>query len=122
MSAEVDVRANILEGETLILNPKQNVTQTTSITTAVTANGTQGMVTTVTPSIASGSTVYFTVNNNTMLYNTQVNITSIYPSTGTGKPLVQLAGSNANGFTISISNVDTVNPINSPISINFLTS
>lgn len=121
MSAEIDVRADVLEGQKLLLIPKGNMTQTTSITTAVTVNETQGAITTVTPSISAGTTVSFTVNNNTMLYNTLVFLTPIYPLTGTGIPVVMLASSNENGFVVSIANAHPSAPVNTAITINFFT-
>lgn len=80
------------------------VTQATSISTAVTANNSSGVITTVSATTAAGSTDSFTVNNTTTTATSAVLVT-LCDYTGTTTPPVLTVSSVSNGsFIVNITN------------------
>lgn len=96
------------------------VTQTTSISTAVTANGGSGMITTVSATTPSWSTSSFTVNNSAVSA-TSVIIANLCNYTGTTlSPQISISSIASGSFVVNITNQDTMlNPLNGVCKIGF---
>jgi hypothetical protein len=92
------------------------VTQTGSITTAVTANGITTLITTVSASIAAGSNAVFTMNNSSIIANSVPMVTcSAY--SGTGIPYVMSSAIAVGSLNITIYNIHPTDPLNSTLKI-----
>lgn len=98
------------------------VTQLTSITTGVTANGGSGVITTVSASTAAGATSTFTVTSNGVIAASAVNVTlGAYSGTfGTnGTPIVTCSAVGAGSFAVTIYNAHASNALAGTLKINF---
>lgn len=99
-----------------------NVTQTTSITTAVTINSSSGNINTVSATLTSNSTATFTVNNNCVASSSSVVLVCVGQYSGTfgtnGFPVVNVASVAAGSFSITIYNAGS-NSLNGTIQIHF---
>ena len=94
-----------------------NVTQLTAITTAVTVNAQNGIITTVSSTLAGNSNAIFTVNNDTVLPTSRILLTVEHP--GAGIPVL-ITEALANGsFDIRICNV-SANAFNNVLKISFI--
>jgi len=97
---------------TNLLYTKTNVTQGTSISTGVTANGGAGIITTVSTAIAAQGSAGFTVSN-TSVSATSLVRASVIDYAGTfstnGIPVVSVDNVTANAFDITISNAHGTN-------------
>jgi hypothetical protein len=69
------------------------------------------------PTAATGQEI-FTFNNSNLTVNSTVLLTVEY--IGTGFPIVSFAGLSAGSLNLIISNVDTLNALDSPVSIHFM--
>ena len=97
---------------------KANVTQITSITTAVTVNAHNGTITTVSSILPFGTNTTFTVNNNKVTTASKILLTLDY--NGTGLPYL-VTNSIANGsFIIKIINASAATALNSTLKISYL--
>ena len=82
-----------------------NVTQLTSITTAVTVNANNGIITTVPVSIAAGGTALgFIVNNSNVTTSSRILLSCEFPAVGTGIPNAFVINISNGSFTIRIAN------------------
>ena len=101
------------------LTNKIAVTQGTSLTTTVTANGRSGFITTYNATLATQGSAVFTCANK---YVTPSNIvlTNIQSYAGTGKPSVSIASSTYGSFAVKINNNDTLSALNAPIKFGFV--
>ena len=63
-----------------------NVTQITAISTAVTVNANNGIITTVSSTLGAGSNAAFTVNNSKVLATSRILLTAEHP--GAGLPIL----------------------------------
>jgi hypothetical protein len=82
-----------------------NVTQITSITTAVTVNSHNGIITTVPVSIAAGGTALgFIVNNSNVTTSSRILLSCEFPAVGTGIPNAFVINISNGSFTIRIAN------------------
>ena len=94
-----------------------NVTQLTAISTAVTVNAHNGIITTVSSTLAAGSDVAFTVNNSKVSSTSKILLTVDHP--GAGIPVL-ITENLANGiFSIRIYNVSTANAFNNFLKISY---
>lgn len=97
------------------INPtNQTVTQATSITTAVTLNYINGVITTVSATTAGAATSTFTVNNSKVLSTSIVNASIIgYSGTFTtnGLPVVAVSAVTNGSFKINIMNCHATNAL-----------
>lgn len=97
------------------INPtNQTVTQATSITTAVTLNYVNGVITTVSATTAGAATSTFTVNNSKVLSTSIVNASIIgYSGTFTtnGLPVVAVSAVANGSFKINIMNCHATNAL-----------
>jgi len=97
---------------------KANVTQITSMTTAVTVNAHNGTITTVPFTTGISSSTPFTVNNNKVTTASKILLT--VDSTTTGVPVL-VTNTIANGsFVIKVNNVSTAAALNSTLKISYL--
>ena len=82
-----------------------NVTQLTSITTAVTVNAHNGIITTVSTPIAAGGTALgFIVNNSNVTTSSRIVLSCEYPALGNGIPNAFVINISNGSFTIRIAN------------------
>ena len=95
-----------------------NVTQLTAITTAVTVNAHNGIITTVSSTLAGGSNAAFTVNNSKVTTASKILLTVNHP--GAGIPVL-ITEAVANGsFAIRIYNVTASTAFNNTLEISYL--
>ena len=95
-----------------------NVTQITSITTAVTVNAHNGTITTVSSTLAGAADTSFTVNNNKVTTASKILLT--VDSTTAGMPIL-VTNTIANGsFVIKIINASATTALNSTLKISYL--
>jgi len=95
-----------------------NVTQITSITTAVTVNAHNGTITTVSSTLAGAANTSFTVNNSKVTTASKILLT--VDSTTTGMPIL-VTNTIANGsFIIKIINASAATALNSTLKISYL--
>lgn len=95
------------------------VSQSTSISDAVTLNGASGVITTVVPSLAAGATSSFTVTNSVVSSTSSV-VVGICSYTGDGLPYVAVTSVSSGSFTIKITNIATTGSLDSPVGISFV--
>ena len=98
------------------------VSQTSSITTAVTINSASGVITTQTATAGSNGSNSFTVNNSTVLGSSVVVATlGDYSGTfgGNGQPIVDVDSIVGGSFSIRIRNVHNSNSLNGTLKIKF---
>ena len=94
-----------------------NVTQITAISTAVTVNANNGIITTVSSTLGAGSNAAFTVNNSKVLATSRILLTADHP--GAGVPIL-ITETIVNGsFAIRIYNLGSV-AFNNVVKIHFL--
>jgi hypothetical protein len=94
-----------------------NVTQITAISTAVTVNAHNGIITTVSSTLAAGSDVAFKVNNSKVTTSSKILLTVDHP--GAGIPVL-ITEDLANGsFDIRIYNVSSANAFNAVLKISY---
>lgn len=99
---------------------KANVTQATSITTTVVANGPSGTITTVSSTIAADASETFTVTNSFATTTSNIQLTA--RTAGAGIP-VPTIGTKSNGsFTIKLYNAHSSSAFNNTILIDYLIS
>jgi len=95
-----------------------NVTQLTSITTAVTVNAHNGTITTFTNTTGTNASISFTVNNSKVTTASKILLT--VDSTTTGMPIL-VTNTIANGsFVIKIINASAATALNSTLKISYL--
>jgi hypothetical protein len=82
-----------------------NVTQLTAITTAVTVNANNGIITTVSSTLAGNSNAAFTVNNDKVLSTSRILLTVEHP--GAGIPVLITETITNGSFDIRIYNVSS---------------
>ena len=95
-----------------------NVTQITAISTAVTVNANNGIITTVSSTLAGSSNAAFTVNNSKVLATSRILLTVDHP--GAGIPVL-ITETIVNGsFNIRIYNVSAATAFNNVLRISFI--
>lgn len=97
------------------------VTQGTSITTAVTANATQGVITTVSLTTAASTVAGpFTVNNSKVKATSVVTVTVEYATGKTGFPVALVEAVSAGSFKVRLLNAHTSGALNDVVKIHFI--
>lgn len=103
--------------------PSGNVSQATSITTAVTDNKVSGIITTVSSTLAANATATFTVNNSLVTASSRV-YASVVSYSGTyatnGLPCVNVGSIASGSFAIQLFNAHGTNALSGTVSISFL--
>ena len=94
-----------------------NVTQLTAITTAVTVNANNGIITTVSSTLAGNSNAAFTVNNDKVLSTSRILLTVEHP--GAGIPVLITETITNGSFDIRIYNVSS-NAFTNVLKISFI--
>lgn len=94
-----------------------NVTQITSITTPVTVTAHNGIITTVSSTLASTLSTSFNVNNSKVTASSKIFVTVNYA--GTGVPIVNISSIINGQFTIKITNGSAV-ALNDVLKISYL--
>ena len=95
-----------------------NVTQLTAITTAVTVNAHNGIITTVSSTLAGGSNAAFTVNNSKVTTASKILLTVNHP--GAGIPVLITEALTNGSFDIRIYNVSAATAFNNILKISYL--
>ena len=94
-----------------------NVTQITAISTAVTVNANNGIITTVSSTLGAGSNAAFTVNNSKVLATSRILLTAEHP--GAGIPVLITETLTNGSFDIRIYNLGSA-AFNNVINISYL--
>jgi hypothetical protein len=94
------------------------VTQTTSITTAVTLPSSAGIITTVAASTGTSGSSTFTASHPDITASNVV-LTSIVGYTGTGLPTVRL-NTTSGSMSVTIQNTSVVAPLNAALRISYV--
>lgn len=81
-----------------------NVTQGTSITTAVTVSALNGVITTVSSTLAANAKTFFTVNNTLVGTGSRILVSVEYSNTAIGIPVACVTDIAAGSFRVVISN------------------
>ena len=97
-----------------------NVTQLTSITTAVTVDALNGVITTVSSTLAANARTSFTVNNDLVVAGSRILVSVQYDEAATGIPVVGVADIAAGSFKVVLSNGAGVDALNNVVKVHFL--
>jgi hypothetical protein len=81
-----------------------NITQGTSITTAVTVNALNGVITTVSSTLAANAKTFFTVNNSNITTSSRILVSVEYDEAATGIPSLGVSDIAAGSFKVVIGN------------------
>jgi len=96
-----------------------NVTQITSITTAVTVNALNGIITTVSSTLAANLKTFFTVNNLNVLAGSKILVSVQYDEVATGIPVVGVSDIAAGSFKVVLSNGGSA-ALNNVVKVHYL--
>jgi hypothetical protein len=97
-----------------------NVTQATSITTAVTVKALNGVITTVSSTLAANAKTSFTVNNTLVAAGSRILVSVEYDEAATGIPVVGVADIVAGKFKVVLSNGAGVDALNNVLKVHYL--
>jgi hypothetical protein len=97
-----------------------NVTQGTSITTGVTVNALNGVITTVSSTLAANAKTSFTVTNPNILAGSKILVSVEYDEAATGIPVVGVADIAAGSFKVVLSNGAGVAALNNVVKVHYL--
>jgi hypothetical protein len=97
-----------------------NVTQDTSITTGVTVNALNGVITTVSSTLAANTKASFIVTNSNVLAGSKVLVSVEYDEAATGIPVVGVADIAAGSFKVVLSNGAGVDALNNVVKVHYL--
>lgn len=97
-----------------------NVTQDTSITTAVTVNALNGVITTVSSTLGANTKTFFTVNNALVGTGSRILVSVQYDEAAAGVPVVGVSDIAAGSFKVVLTNVSPVPALNNVVKIHYL--
>jgi hypothetical protein len=97
-----------------------NVTQGTSITTAVTVNALNGVIRTVSSTLAANARTSFTVNNPLVTAGSRILVSVEYDEAATGIPVVGVADIANGSFKVVLSNGAGSAALNAAVGVHFL--
>jgi hypothetical protein len=97
-----------------------NAAQATLITNPVTVNAFNGVITTVSSTLAGATTTFFTVNNSDVLTTSRILLTLEYDEAATGIPVVRVADIVAGSFKVVITNAAAAAALNGALKVHFL--
>jgi hypothetical protein len=97
-----------------------NVTQDTSITTGVTVNALNGVITTVSSTLAANTKASFIVTNSNVLAGSKILVSVEYDEAATGIPVVGVADIAAGSFKVVLSNGAGVDALNNVVKVHYL--
>jgi hypothetical protein len=96
-----------------------NVTQGTSITTGVTVNALNGIITTVSSTLAANAKTSFTVTNPNVLAGSKILVSVEYDEAATGIPVVGVADIAAGAFKVVLSNAAGTDALNNVVKVHY---
>jgi hypothetical protein len=96
-----------------------NVTQITSITTAVTVNALNGVITTVSSTLAANAKTFFTVNNTLVAAGSRILVSVQYDEAATGIPVVGVSDIATGSFKVVLSNGGSA-ALNNVVKVHYL--
>jgi len=97
-----------------------NVTQGTSITTGVTVNALNGIITTVSSTLAANARTSFTVTNPNVLAGSKILVSVQYDEAATGIPVVGVSDIAAGSFKVVLSNGAGTDALNNVVKVHYL--
>ena len=97
-----------------------NVTQLTSITTAVTVNAHNGIITTVSSTLAANARTSFTVNNDKVDSASKILVSVEYDEAATGIPVVGVSDITLGSFKVVLSNGAGSAALNNVVKVHFI--
>jgi len=97
-----------------------NVTQGTSITTAVTVNAHNGVITTVSSTLAANARTSFTVNNDKVDSASKILVSVEYDEAATGIPVVGVSDITLGSFKVVLSNGAGSAALNNIVKVHFI--
>lgn len=97
-----------------------NVTQITSITTAVIVNALNGVITTVSSTLAANARTSFVVNNNLITAASRILVSVQYDEAATGIPVVGISDIAAGTFKVVLSNAAGADALNNVIKVHYI--
>jgi hypothetical protein len=97
-----------------------NAAQATLITNPVTVNALNGVITTVTSTLAGATKTFFTVNNSNVLSTSKVIVSLEYDEVATGFPIVTVADIVAGSFKVVITNAAAATALNAAMRVHFI--
>ena len=98
-----------------------NVTQITSITTAVTVNALNGIITTVFTGLAADTVTGFTVNNPNVVAGSKILLSVQYDDANSyGIPVASVNNIIAGSFKLVLSNSSSLDALNNVVKIHYL--
>jgi hypothetical protein len=95
------------------------VTQLTSITTAVTLNTFNGVITTVSSTLAANAKTFFTVNNSNVTTASRIIVSAQYDEAATGIVVLSVSDIAAGSFKVVISNGGNA-ALNNVVGVHFM--
>jgi hypothetical protein len=96
-----------------------NITQGTSITTAVTVNALNGVITTVSSTLAANLKTFFTVNNTLVAAGSRIIVSVEYDEAATGIPVVGVSDIATGSFKVVLSNGGSA-ALNNVVKVHYL--
>ena len=97
-----------------------NVTQLTSITTAVTVEALNGVITTVSSTLAADTKTSFVVNNDLVTAASRILLSVQYDDLATGIPVASVDKIIAGKFNLVISNAAGVDALNNVVKVHYI--
>ena len=97
-----------------------NVTQITSITTGVTVSALNGVITTVSSTLAANAKTSFTVTNANVLAGSKILVSVEYDEAATGIPVVGVSDIADGSFKLVLSNGAGTDALNNVVKIHYL--
>jgi hypothetical protein len=97
-----------------------NVSQLTSITTAVTVDALNGSITTVASTLAANAKTSFTVNNSKVTGASRILVSVVYDEGATGIPVLGVADIANGSFKVVISNGAGSAALNAALRVHFI--
>ena len=96
------------------------VTQLTSITTAVTLNTFNGVITSVSSTLAANAKTFFTVNNSNVTTASRIIVSAQYDEAATGIIVLGVSDIAAGSFKVVLSNGAGVAALNNVVKVHFI--
>lgn len=96
-----------------------NITQGTSITTAVTVDANNGIITTVSSTLAANAKTSFTVNNSVVTTASKILVSVEYDEAATGIPVVGVSDITTGSFKVVLSNGGNA-ALNNVVKVHFI--
>lgn len=96
------------------------VTQLTSITTAVTLNTFNGIITSVSSTLAANAKTFFTVNNSNVTTASRIIVSAEYDEAATGIVVLGVSDIAAGTFKVVLSNGAGVAALNNVVKVHFM--